>query len=125
MTRAAAIVIAALASLGVVAMLVAPEVRADVAWGMLGPLVAVTATWVAIEQTHRRDPGRVMGVLMQAFIIKVLFFGAFVVVMFRVVGVRTTPFVVSFTSYFLVLYLVEAVLLQRLSVRRPSEPPRS
>ena len=125
MTRAGAIVIGALASLVFVAMLVARDVRDDVAWGMLGPLVAVTATWVAIEQTHRRDPGRVWGVLMMAFVIKVLFFGAYVVVMFRVVGVRTTPFVVSFTSYFLVLYLVEAVLLQRLSTGRAAGPPRS
>jgi len=123
-TRAAAIVIGSLASLVIVAMLVAPDLRADVAWGMLGPLVAVTATWVAIEQTHRRNPGRVMGVLMQAFIVKVLFFGAYVVVMFRVVGVRMVPFVVSFTSYFLVLYLVEAVLLQRLSGGRASGPPQ-
>jgi hypothetical protein len=112
----------ALASLGVVAMLVAPEQRTDVAWGMLGPLIAVAATWVAIEETHRRDPGRVMGVLMQAFIVKVLFFGAYVVVMFRVVGVKTTPFVVSFTSYFLVLYLVEALMLQRLSTGSASGP---
>ena len=77
---------------------------------------------VAIEQTHRRDPGRVMGVLMQAFVIKVLFFGAYVVVMFRVVGVSMMPFVVSFTSYFLVLYLVEALMLQRLSTGSASGP---
>ena len=122
MTRAAALVIGSLASLVVVALMVAPEMRTDVAWGMVGPLVAVVATWVAIEQTHRRDPGRVMGVLMQAFVIKVLFFGAYVVVMFRVVGVSMVPFVVSFTSYFLVLYVVEALMLQRLSTGSASRP---
>jgi hypothetical protein len=125
MTRAAALVIGSLASLLVVLRLVAPDVRGDVAWGMLAPLVAVTATWVAVERTHRRDPARVMGVLMQAFLVKVLFFGAYVVVMVRVVGVEAMPFVVSFTSYFLVLYVVEAVMLQGLPTRNASGPPQT
>ena len=34
--------------------------------------------------------------------------------MLKVVGLRPVPFVVSFTSYFIALYLTEALLLRRL-----------
>jgi len=43
-----------------------------------------------------------------------LFFGAYVAVMLKVVGLHPTPFVVSFTSYFIALYLVEALLMRSL-----------
>ena len=42
------------------------------------------------------------------------FFGAYVAVMLEVIGLRPTVFVVSFTSYFIALYLIEALLLRRL-----------
>ena len=34
--------------------------------------------------------------------------------MLEVVGVRPVPFVVSFTGYFIALYLTEALLMRRL-----------
>jgi hypothetical protein len=43
-----------------------------------------------------------------------LFFGAYVVVMLTVGGVGLTPFVASFTGYFIGLYLTEALLMRRL-----------
>jgi len=48
------------------------------------------------------------------FVAKMLFFGAYVAVMLEVVGVRPVPFVVSFTAYFIALYLAEALLMRRL-----------
>ena len=42
--------------------------------------VAVT-TWVLAERTYRRDPARLTGVMMAAFVGKMVFFGAYVAVM--------------------------------------------
>lgn len=82
--------------------------------GMLGPLVAVGSSWIAIERTYRDNPARLTGVMVKAFAAKMLLFGAYVAAMLVVVRVDPVPFVLSFTAYFLVLYAVQATLLQRL-----------
>jgi len=89
----------------------------EVPLGMLGPLVAVVATWILVVRAHRADPAGVTAVMMKAFAAKMAFFAVYVVVMMAFVRVDPMRFVVSFAGYFLVLYLVEAVLLQRLFTR--------
>jgi hypothetical protein len=86
----------------------------EVALGMLAPLAAAALSWMLTERTYRRDPARLTGLMMTGFAAKMVFFGAYVAVMLKVVGLRPVPFVVSFTSYFIVLYLTEALLMRRL-----------
>jgi hypothetical protein len=90
------------------------DARADVLLGMLAPLGAAAASWVLIERTFRRDPQQLTALMVGAFGVKMLFFGAYVAVMFEVVAVHPVPFVVSFTGYFISLYLTEALLMRRL-----------
>jgi hypothetical protein len=82
--------------------------------GMMAPLLAVVGTWVAVERTYRRNPTGVMAVLMGGFAGKVVFFGAYVVIVLRGLSIQPLPFVISFTAYFIGLYLVEALYLKRL-----------
>ena len=86
----------------------------EVLLGMLAPLAAASVSWVLTERTYRRDPQRLNGLMLNAFGAKMLFFGAYVGVMFQIVGVRPVPFVLSFTAYFIALYLTEALLMRRL-----------
>jgi hypothetical protein len=82
--------------------------------GMIAPLVTAVGTWVAVERTHRANPSGVTAVLMGGFLGKMVFFGAYIVIMFRGLSLRPVPFVISFTSYFIGLYLIEALYLRRL-----------
>jgi hypothetical protein len=82
--------------------------------GMLAPLAATAVSWVLIERTFKRDPQRLTALMIGGFGAKMLFFGAYVGVMLTVVGVREVPFIVSFTGYFIALYLTEALLMRRL-----------
>jgi hypothetical protein len=82
--------------------------------GMAGPLAATVATWLLVERTYRRAPERLTGRMAAAFGGKILFFGGYVAIMLKPVGLRPVPFVVSFTSYLILLYLVEALWLRRL-----------
>jgi hypothetical protein len=86
----------------------------EVLLGMLAPLVAVSVSWVLTERTYKRDPQRLSGLMLNAFGAKMVFFGGYVAVMLTLVGVRPVPFVVSFTGYFIALYLTEALLMRRL-----------
>jgi hypothetical protein len=90
--------------------------------GMLGPLVAAAVSWVAIEQMHRAAPERVMSVMFTAFGAKMVFFGVYVAAMLRGLELRRTPFVVSFTVYFIALYAMEALFLKRLFGSGRGEP---
>jgi hypothetical protein len=87
---------------------------ASLFFGMAGPLVIACVSWAMAERTYRRDPRALTGLLMTAFALKLVFFGGYVVVMLRVLHLQPVPFAVSFSSYFIALHFVEALLLKRL-----------
>jgi len=88
--------------------------------GMAGPLVAAAGTWIAVERAHRQDPARVTRLMMAAFGLKMLFFGAYVVAVSRVPGLDLVAFGAAFFVYFVVLYVVQAFLLRGLTVPQAS-----
>ena len=92
----------------------ATHVAGPIFGGMMGPLVAATATWAAVRRAFARDPAGTTRLMLAAFMVKALFFAAYVVVMVKVFGLEPLPFVLSFAAFFLALYAVQAVLLARL-----------
>ena len=82
--------------------------------GMVGPLAAVVVSWVIAERIWRANPERLTAVMIAAFAAKMVFFGAYVAVMLKVLAFRPVPFVASFTGHFIGLYGMEAVYLRRL-----------
>ena len=81
---------------------------------MLGPLAIVSGTWILTERTHRTNPAALTSVMIAAFGFKVVFFGGYVAVMLGLLALRPVPFVASFASYFIGLYLIEALYMRRL-----------
>jgi hypothetical protein len=96
------------------AALVDRDTAIAILFGMLGPLFSVTVTWVLAERIYQRNPGALTSLMVMSFAGKLVFFGAYVAAMLRVLSVRPAPFVVCFTGYFIVLYLIEALHLRRL-----------
>ena len=103
----------------VAAALLDTQARIEVLYGMLGPLAMVIGSWVLMERAYRRNPDRLTAVMVAAFAGKLVFFGAYVAVMLRVLSLRPRTFVASFTSYFIALYLIEALYLRRLFAGGP------
>jgi hypothetical protein len=99
-------------SMVVVSSLLDADQRAAAWAGMIGPLLAVSATWALVERASS-TPGRVTTVLLHGFAAKVAFFLVYVVLAVRVLAFDPVPFVVSFTIYFVALYASVAVWLQR------------
>jgi hypothetical protein len=95
------------------------RIGAEVVFGMLAPLVIAIGTWVLVDQTYRRTPGRVTGLMVAGFAGKMVFFGVYVAVMLKGLALQPVPFVVSFTSYFIVLHVMEAFALRRLFAGGP------
>ena len=99
------------------------EANPEALLGMIGPLLAACASWVAVERMHAVAPERVMSVMLTAFMVKMMFFGVYVAAMLRGLELRRTPFVVSFTVYFIALYAMEALFLKRLFERDRQRSP--
>ena len=86
----------------------------DTLYGMAAPLVVAITTWRLADQTYRRDPVALTGLMMAGFVAKMVFFGAYVAVVIKVLSQPAVPFAVSFTSAFIALHLIEALALRRL-----------
>jgi hypothetical protein len=99
------------------------DANPEVLFGMVGPLLAACASWVAVERMHAAAPERVMGLMLTAFMVKMMFFGVYVAAMLRGLELRRAPFVVSFTVYFIALYAMEALFLKRLFESGRQGPP--
>ncbi len=97
----------------VVSVTLARDVAGEVLLGMAAPLVIAVATIVLVERTHRRDPVQVTQLMIKAFAAKMVLVGAYVIIVVGVLSVQATPFIVSFTAYFIVLYVFELLCLRR------------
>ena len=106
-----------------VASAIRPAANPEALLGMAGLLVAACASWVAVERMQAVAPERVMSVMLTAFMAKMMFFGVYVAGMLRGLELRRTPFVVSFTVFFVALYAMEALFLKRLFESGRQAPP--
>lgn len=99
-----------LAAIALLGTAIGPEV----ALGMAGPLVVASVTWVLTERTYKRNPEQLTPLMVKAFAGKIVFFGAYVAVLLTALSLRPVPFVISFTSYFIALHLMEALRMRQL-----------
>jgi hypothetical protein len=90
------------------------DLRRAVWLGMLGPLVATLCATIAMDRAYRRSPASLTGVMIKAFVAKMVFFGGYVALVVKSGWVRPVPFAVSFIGYFLILHMIEALRLRRL-----------
>jgi len=116
MKAVVAMAAASIASVLVVGILVDPRARLAVLLGMLGPLLMAGGSWVLAERTYRERPQALMSVMIAAFAFKLVFFGAYVGLAIGVLRVQPVPFIVSFTTCFIALHLIEAFWMKRLFV---------
>ena len=105
-------------SWSIAAIMVDRRTGIEILLGMLGPLVATTATWVLVERIYKQRAEVLTTVMATAFVAKIVFFGAYIAVIILLFRFRPIPFVLSFTSYFIALYLMEALYLRRLFSER-------
>ena len=94
----------------------APGFRAttEVWLGMIGSLAVASCGWIIIEGTYRRRPGSLTQVQAGLFLGKMIAVGGYVIAILGATSLRRVPFVVSFTGYFLALYLAQTIALHRL-----------
>jgi hypothetical protein len=103
--------------LGAVSWLTGLGAGKEILFGMLGPTLASVVAWTAIERQRRLNPQKMMKCLIQAFVIKFLFFGAYITVLVKTDQVQPGLFVVCFAFFYLALHMAEAFELRRAQAR--------
>jgi hypothetical protein len=86
----------------------------EIVLGAIAPLAVTSGSWVLIKRTYLQRPEKLTSLMVLSFFVKMVFFGVYVAVMVKVVGLRPIPFVASFTAAFVTLYAVEAIRLRQL-----------
>ena len=98
----------------IVAIGFARDVAVEILLGMGAPLAIAVATLVLVERTYRRDPRNVTSMMVRAFIAKMVLIGAYVAIVLGAMSVQAAPFIISFTAYFIALYVIEFLCLRRM-----------
>lgn len=86
----------------------------EVLLGVIAPVITTAASWVQITRVWATAPETSLSVMIRGFIVKSVFFIAWVTIMVKGLEVRPVPFVASLTTSFLVLHFLEAWCLKRL-----------
>jgi len=107
-----------------VTVALADRANPEALWGIAGPLASAVASWTAYVRAHGSSPERLTKVMVTAFALKLLFFGAYVTATMRLLELRPAPFVISFASSFIALHAMEAFSLRRLVMDGLHSPRR-
>jgi hypothetical protein len=86
----------------------------EVLLGVVAPVLTTAASWVSVSRAWATAPASSLPVMIRGFVVKSVFFVAWVVIVLKGFEVRPVPFVVSLTVSYLVLHFVEAWCLKRL-----------
>ena len=97
------------ASSGLCAVVLEPATAAAAFLGMAAPLAVGVATIQLVDQTARTDILRLTARMTQAFIAKMVFYPAYVLVVISVLAIDPVSFSISFTLYFVALQITEAL----------------
>lgn len=106
--------------------IVGTRFRLEIWLGMLAPLVAALASWIAMVR-HRASSTRGMTrLLLQAFAAKAIFFAVYIIALLKNHWVQPTQFVICFAGFYLALHFAEAMGLRRMQTGgMPSESDHS
>lgn len=99
-----------------IATYVMPAVATEVLVGMAGPVVVAVGSIMMMDRVSRRNPEGLTRLLIRAFVSKMVVFGLYVTLATVLMSLDVVAFVVSFTMYFVLLYLVETFYVYQLCV---------
>jgi hypothetical protein len=95
-------------------LLLGMELRYEVLFGMLGPLVSALVSWLLMIRQHEKNQLGMTRLLIRALAVKVVFFALYIIVLLNLNLVQPVPFALCFAGFYLILHMVEAMGLHRL-----------
>ena len=106
-----------LASLGILGLIAGlyPVYGLELFLGWILPVLAGIVTLHFIGSAAQKDPFLVTKILVKGFALKMVYYGATVLILFKLYSFEPIPFICSFSGFFLGLHVLEAVIIKRIS----------
>ena len=106
-----------LASLGILGLIagIYPVYGLELLLGWILPVLAGTVTLYFIDSAAQKDPFLVTKILIKGFALKMVYYGATILILFKLYSFEPIPFICSFSGFFLGLHVLEAVIIKRIS----------
>ena len=106
-----------LTSLGVLGLTTGlyPVYGLELFLGWILPVLAGTVTLYFIGSAAQKDPFLVTKTLAKGFALKMVYYGATILTLFKLYSFEPIPFICSFSGFFLGLHVLEAVIIKRIS----------
>ena len=93
------------------------NVITEIFLGLLGPVLVGFVTVYFMIKYSNSGAIRLNRMLVRGFAIKFIFYGIFIITIFTVYPFKPIPFMCSFTSSFIGLHLMEAIVLKKIQGR--------
>ena len=85
--------------------------------GLLAPILAGYGTVFFMEKYSNKEMIYFNRMLIKGFAFKFIFYGLFILIIFTVYSFNPIPFMCSFTSSFIGLHMMEAIVLKKIQGR--------
>tara|TARA_B100000029_G_scaffold106874_2_gene97619 strand:+ start:295 stop:642 length:348 start_codon:yes stop_codon:yes gene_type:complete len=92
-----------------------PEFRLELFLGWIIPVIAGVITIYFVLDAAKKDAQLVTKVLTKGFAIKMVYYGAIILIIFKLYAFEPVPFICSLAGFFLGLHALEAVIIKDIS----------
>ena len=99
---------------GLVGGIMYPTYISEIFLGMLGPMLISILSILTIKHAYNKSPQLVTAMITKSFFIKMVIFAAYFILILNFYAFEPIPFVISFTCFFTLFYIIEAIFLQKL-----------
>ena len=86
----------------------------EVFLGMTAPLLVTIFSIFWIEKVFKTDKEKLTATMAKSFFIKMVLFALYFIIILGFYTFEPIPFVISFTGFFILFYIIEAIFLQKL-----------
>ena len=95
-------------------LLIKPQFANEIIWGIFMPWIISSLEVFILHQVFNKEVLQTTKVLIYGFIIKMIFFGGFLLIIINFYSFNTVAFVFSFLASFLTFHTLEAIYLKLL-----------
>ena len=92
-----------------------PEYQSELVFGWVLPVLAGTATMYFVLGASKKDAKLVTKTIAIGFVIKMVYYGATIFIIFKLYSFEPVSFMCSFAGFFLGLHALEAVIVKDIS----------
>ena len=99
---------------GLVGGTIYPQYISEVFLGMVAPLLVTIFSIFWIGKVFKIDKEKITATMTKSFFIKMVLFALYFIMILSFYTFKPIPFVLSFTGFFILFYIIEAIFLQKL-----------